>query len=455
MRGEVDMLHGPLLKKIIVFAIPLLLSGVLQQSFNSVDVAVVGRFCSRQSLAAVGSNAVVIGLLVNLFLGISIGANVVIANFIGRGKREEASKASATVMVMSGVFGFFLAVVGMLASRPILEMVATPEDVLPKATLYLKLYFVGVPFLVIFNFGSAVLRSVGDTRRPFNCLVAGGVANVALNLILVLWFGMDVEGVALGTTVSNLVSALLLLRILVREKGALRLDLRHLCFDRSMDSEVLRIGLPAGIQAAVFPLSNVFILSAINSFGADGSAGSAAALNYEYYCYYLIAAFANASVAFTGQNYGAGLCRRCDRIFLICLALGAFTCAVANIGIVIFREFFIGLFTAEPQVKVFGYIRIEHVLLFQSIAASYEVAGATMRGMGRSLLPAIITIFGTCIVRIAWVSLFHAGYIPDDMGALLDVYPITWVLTGVLMLSTYALVRRRAYSHISLDPLAS
>lgn len=449
MRGEVDMLHGPLLRKIVVFAIPLLLSGVLQQSFNSVDIAVVGRYCSSQALAAVGSNTVIIGLLVNLFLGISIGANVVIARCIGQDRRADAARASSTVMIMSAVFGVFLGLAGAVLSRPLLELVGTPDDVLDKATLYLKLYFLGVPFLVVYNFGSAVLRSVGDTKRPFECLVAGGIVNVLLNLVLVLMFGMDVAGVALGTSMSNLVSAGLLVRILSREKGALRLDSRNLVFDRSLAGEVLRIGVPAGVQAAVFPLSNVFILSAINTFGAAGSAGSAAALNYEYYCYYLIAAFANASVAFTGQNYGAGLARRCDRVFLICLAMGASTCALANVVIVLARDFFVGIFSADAAVAAFGNIRVEHVLMFQFIAASYEVAGATMRGMGRSLLPAVITIFGTCIVRIVWVSFFHSGYIRHDMGALLDVYPVTWIMTGLLMLGAYAIVRHKAYAQIS------
>lgn len=449
MKGEVDMLHGPLLGKIVIFAIPLLLSGVLQQSFNSVDVAVVGRFCSSQSLAAVGSNAVIIGLLVNLFLGISIGANVVIARCIGQGRREDAGRASSTVMVMALTFGTVLGVLGLFTARPLLEFVDTPFDVLPKATLYLRLYFLGVPFLVIYNFASAVLRSVGDTRRPFICLVWGGLINVILNLLLVLWFGLDVEGVAIGTAMSNFVSSFLLVRILIKEKGALRLDWRHLVYDRRLAKEVLRIGVPAGVQAAVFPLSNVFILSAINTFGAAGSAGSAAALNYEYYCYYLIAAFANASIAFTGQNYGAGLRQRCDRIFLICLALGAITCFTANLCIVLAEDFFVGIFTPEKEVAVFGNIRLEHVLLFQWIATSYEVAGATMRGMGRSLLPTIITIFGTCIVRIVWVWFFHNGFIEHNMGALLDVYPVTWIMTGIMMLITYFIVRRHAYRTLS------
>ena len=392
-----------------------------------------------------GRNGVVIVLLVNLFLGISIGANVVIANCIGRGKREDAARATSTVMVMSAIFGVFLGVIGILASGSILRAIATPDDVLPRAEVYLRLFFIGVPFLVVFNFASAVLRSVGDTRRPFNCLVAGGVVNVGLNLLLVLIFDLDVAGVAIATSVSNVVSATLLVRILMRERGDLRLDMRQLRFDRELAGEVLRIGVPAGVQAAVFPLSNVFILSAINTFGADGSAGSAAALTYEYYCYYLIAAFASASVAFTGQNYGAGKYRRCDRIFLICLAMGAASCAIANIGITIYREWFVGLFTSEPDVSSYGYIRIEHVLLFQFIASSYEVAGASMRGMGKSVLPALITIFGTCIVRIWWVSMFQAGYIPHDMGKLLDIYPITWILTGLMMLTVYRIVRRKAY----------
>ncbi|MDE7496389.1 MAG: MATE family efflux transporter [Muribaculaceae bacterium] len=448
---EIDMLHGPLFRKIIVFALPLLLSGVMQQSFNSVDIAVVGKYCSPQSLAAVGSNGMVVGLIVNLFLGISIGANVVIANYIGSGRKELASRAVATAMTMSGIFGVCLALIGITTSRPLLEMIGTPEDVIDKAVTYLRIFYLGVPFLLIFNFGSAVLRSVGDTRRPFYCLMAGGLVNVGLNLLLVLVFDMDVAGVAVSTSLSNLISAALLVWIMSKEEGELHLDLRHPYMAAEEANAILRIGVPAGVQAAVFPLSNVFILSAINTFGSLGAAGSAAALNFEYYCYYVIAAFVSAAGAFTGQNYGARNRERCDRVFRHCLILAAVGCALCNLTIVWQKGFFTSLFTDDMQVAGYAYIRIKHVLMFQFLAASYEIAGASMRGMGYSVLPAVIAIFGTCIVRIIWVAAFHHGFIPAEMGTLLDVYPFTWVLTGMLMLLAYIRVRRCAFARLKRD----
>ncbi len=449
---EIDMLHGPLFKKILLFSIPLIMSGVLQQSFNSVDVAVVGRFCDRQALAAVGSNGMVISLIVNLFLGLSVGANVIIARYIGSGERDRVQKAVSTVMGISVVCGLIMTVIGTLAARPILTAMATPPDVIDKATLYLRLYFLGIPFLVVYNFGSAVLRSVGDTQRPFYCLVAGGVVNVIVNLVLVVGFGMDVAGVAIGTVVSNLISSVLLVRILMREKEPLRLDIRKTPIDRRELSEMVRIGMPAGLQGVVFPFSNVFIMAGINTFGSAGSAGSAAALNFEYYCYFVIAAFASAAVAFTSQNYGAGNSERCSEVFRQCLLLAAVSCGVLNIGITLGKEFFAGLFTTRPEVLEYAYIRIESVLLFQFIASSYEIAGACMRGLGYSMTPTVITVFGTCLLRVGWVWLFMRGNMISGMDGLLSVYPVTWTLTGIAVLIAYLIVRRKAYAKLHLHP---
>lgn len=449
---EIDMLHGPLFKKILLFSIPLIMSGVLQQSFNSVDVAVVGRFCDRQALAAVGSNGMVIALIVNLFLGLSIGANVIIARHIGSGERERAQRAVSTVMRMSVLCGVVMTLIGVTVSRPILTAMATPPDVIDKATLYLRLYFLGIPFLVIYNFGSAVLRSVGDTQRPFYCLVAGGILNVIVNLVLVAGFGMDVAGVAIGTVVSNVVSSLLLVRILMREQYPLRLDLSRMPLDRRELSEIVRIGMPAGLQGVVFPFSNVFIMAGINTFGSAGSAGSAAALNFEYYCYFVIASFASAAVAFTSQNYGAGNRERCSAVFRHCLILSALSCGLLNIGITLEKEFFAGLFTTRPEVLEYAYIRIESVLLFQFIASSYEIAGACMRGLGYSMTPTVITVFGTCLLRVGWVWLFMQGNMISGMDGLLSVYPVTWTLTGIAVVAAYLIVRRKAYARLRLHP---
>lgn len=292
---NVDMLSGPLAMPMLAFALPLIASGVLQQSFNSVDVAVVGRFAGSDALAAVGSNGPVIGLLINMFIGLSVGVNVVIANYIGqrnsRGVRAAVS-ASAVLAVVSGVL---MLAVSQLVARPILEALDTPESCLDQAVLYLRIYAVGMPFMIVYNFGSAVLRSVGDTRRPFYSLVASGIVNVCLNLVFVIGFGMGVDGVAWATVISNVVNAAIITMLLVREKGDIRLDFSSIRPHGSQLRKICAVGIPAGLQSTVFSISNVFILSAINGFGATAAAGSAAAINYEMYCYFVINAFGHAS----------------------------------------------------------------------------------------------------------------------------------------------------------------
>ncbi|MDE5810639.1 MAG: MATE family efflux transporter [Muribaculaceae bacterium] len=446
--NKIDMLNGPLMGKILLFALPLMASGALQQSFNSVDVAVVGRYCNPQSLAAVGSNGMIISLIVNLFIGISVGANVVIAHYIGRKDDNAVKKAVDTIMSLAIICGVILLFFGVVTARPILEAISTPHDVIDLATVYLRIYFLGMPFFMIYNFGSAILRSIGDTRRPFYCLVAGGIVNVILNLVLVLFFDMGVAGVAIATVASNVVSALLLLVILAREEEPYRVNIFRFSVNRPELSKMLKIGMPAGIQGMVFSFSNIFIVSGINTFGAAGSAGSAAALNFEYYCYFVIVAFNSAAVAFTGQNYGAGKIERCNRVFTLCSVMALVGCAILNVLIVWKKEFFISFFTTDPDVAHFGYIRLTVVLLFQFVATSYEVSGACMRGLGYSMTPTVLTIFGTCFLRIAWVYLFHHTTIIDGMDALLMVYPISWILTGISVLIAYFIIRRKAYRKI-------
>lgn len=448
---KIDMLSGGLTKKILMFAIPLIASGILQQSFNSVDVAVIGRFDSHQALAAVGSNGMIISLIVNLFLGISIGANVVVAHYIGRKDLQGIKNSINTVTLLALVCGFALLFIGVAAARPILEMISTPDDVIDLATLYLRIYFLGMPFLMVYNFGSAILRSYGDTRRPFYCLVAGGIVNVILNLILVIIFKMSVAGVAIATVVSNIVSSSLLVWILLREPEPFRLNPSHMKISRPEMVKMLKIGMPAGLQGMVFSFSNVFIVSAINSFGSDASAGSAAAINYEYYCYFVVNAFAQAAVAFTSQNYAAGFTDRCDRIFWRCMILGIIVCAFMNVAITWQKEFFISFFTTSPEVLQYAYTRIEVVLLFQFIATSYEISGAVMRGLGYSMTPTVLTIFGTCLLRLIWIYVFFHSPLIGTFGELLSIYPISWIITGTAVCYAYYLVRKRAYAPFGIN----
>ncbi len=337
-----DMLHGSIFRKLLLFALPLIASGILQQSFNSVDVAVVGQFASNQALAAVGSNGLVISLIINLFIGISVGANVVIAHYIGRKDEQGIQNAISTTAVIAATSGIFLLITGLVIAKPLLEALDTPEDVMDLAVLYLRIFSLGMPFMMIYNFGAAILRSMGDTKRPFYSLVIAGVINVGLNLLLVIGFKMSVAGVAIATVASNIVNAAIIICFLTHEKGIFRLKLKKLSVSKPELRKILQIGVPAGIQGMVFSISNVFVLATINSFGSAAVAGSSAALNYEYYCYFVVSAFAQAAVAFISQNYGAGKIERCKNIFRQSMLLGLLGCAFLNLLIVWQKEFFIG-----------------------------------------------------------------------------------------------------------------
>lgn len=440
------MLHGNILASMIVFALPLLASGVLQQSFNSIDVAVVGRWCSKQSLAAVGSNGMIISLIINLFIGISIGSNVVISNYIGRGDMNAVRRASRTAMAVAVVSGIALMIIGPAVARPLLEFMDTPSDVIDLSTEYLTIFFLGMPFMMVYNFGSAILRSKGDTQRPFYALVAGGLVNVALNLVFVLIFDMDVAGVAIATVIANAVNAAVIVWYLLREPDPYKLRIRDLRFDRGELMREMRIGVPAGLQGMLFSVSNVFVQSAINRLGSDAVAGSAAALNYEMYCYFIIVAVNQAVVAFTAQNYGAGDARRCTRVFLTGMLMAVVGSGVANLGIAAFADAFVGVFTTSPEVLEYGRLRIVHVLAFQFIACSYEVSGASMRGLGYSMTPTVITVVGSCLLRVVWIHImFYIGY---DYVELMHLYPISWTVTGVLALIAYRVITRKAYAHL-------
>ena len=439
--NKIDMLHGPLLVRILLFSLPLAASSMLQQLFNSIDVAVVGHFVGSKALAAVGSNAPVISLLINLFVGISMGANAIISNHIGQNDEDRIRRSVGTVGVLALLSGFTLLVLGVSIARPILTWMDTPQEVLDMAVLYLRIYFLGMPFFMIFNFGSAILRSMGDTRRPLYILVAAGVVNTVLNLFFVLVLHMGVEGVAIATSIASAVSAAVMVWLLLREPEPFRLDCKSLRIDRRELSRILQIGVPAGLQGMVFSISNVLVQSTINSYGASAVAGSAAAQNFEYYCYFLITAFNGAAISFIGQNYGAGQMQRVKRIFFICMGLAVTLCFVLNELLVWQGDAVLNLFSTDAEVHRYGLMRMHIALSLQWMACSYEISGSALRGMGRSLMPTLYTIVGTCLLRVVWVFAVVPAWPGFDV--LMSVYPISWVITGSMVLLSFFYVFRK------------
>ena len=440
-KNEIDMLHGPLLAKIIIFAMPLAASSILQQLFNSVDVAVVGRFDSSYALAAVGSNGPVISLLINLFLGISMGANVVISNHIGQKDNNLTKYAIRTTAATALFSGLALAIIGVLAARPILTIMGTPTEVLDMAVRYLRIYFIGTPFLLIYNFGSAILRSKGDTSRPLYILVIAGIINTVLNLILVIVFHMGVAGVAIATDIANVFSAASIIFLLIREEEPYRLNLRSIGINKNELKSMLMIGVPAGLQGMVFSFSNVLLQTTINSHGADAVAGSAAAVNFEYYCYFIISAFNGAAITFIAQNYGAGNYNRVKRIYWLCLGLSTLL-SVASAQLFIWQKtFFVSLFTPDASVAEYAYTRMLIVLSWQFIACSYEISASAMRGMGKSMLPTLLTIVGTCLLRVVWV--FAVCPVWTSYQTIMIVYPITWITTGIMVFTAFHITARK------------
>lgn len=436
-----DMLNGPLAGPIILFALPLAFSSMLQQLFNAADTAVVGRFASSQAMAAVGSNSSVINLVVALFVGLSVGTNVVIAGLIGRGRREEIPTAVHTALVVALLSGVLLLFVGMGIARPMLTLMNTPEDVLDLAVLYLRIYFLGMPFIMLYNFGAAILRSKGDSTRPVYALVCGGVLNVLLNLLLVIVFHLHVIGVASATVTSNLVSSSLVMWFLFHEEDEFRLDLKKLGINTGYLLQMVRIGLPAGLQGVVFSLSNTVIQSGVNSFGSAASAGSAAALNFEIIAFYIVNSFNQAAVTFTSQNFAAGKYDRCRKVFRYSLLFTLIGAAAMDFLFIAGRHFTLSLFTTDPKVMEYAVIRFTHILAFQWMVSFYEISGSALRGMGYSMTPTMITIFGTCVFRVLWVMTLFPRH--HSFGFLLYVYPASWLITGSLVLTAYFLICKK------------
>ena len=437
------MLQGGLAGNLILFAIPLAFSSILQQLFNSADVAVVGRFAGDQALAAVGSCVALVGIFVNLIVGLSVGPNAALATLIGQKKRERISGMLHTILAFGGILGLLLMCIGMGLARVILELSGTPESVIDEALLYIRIYFVSIPFMVIYNFGSAILRSFGDSRRPMYYLLASGTLNVILNLFLVIGFHLGVAGVAIATVTSNILSAGLVIKNLRHRDDEFKLQFGKLRIEKTDLSKVLKIGIPAGIQGAIFSVSNVFIQSGINSFGENAIAGSSLALNFEYFTYDIASAFAQAAVTFTSQNYGAGNVKRCKRIFWLCMLFGIGFTEILAIIFMIWDDFFVGIYTTSSAVAVYGLIRLHHVCSLEGLTATYEVESAALRGMGRSLEPSIVTILGTVVFRLIWLVTVFRLFPTYEM--LMNVYVASWIFTGGIIFVIY----HRFMRHVS------
>lgn len=429
---EMDMCSGPILRKMLMFALPLMLSSILQLLFNAADIVVVGKFAGDNSLAAVGSNTALINLLTNLFIGLSIGANVVAARHYGAKAWDDLRRTVHTAMLLSMLSGALLLVLGVIGAEQMLIWMQTPEEVLPLATVYLRIYFLGMISTMVYNFGSALLRAVGDTKRPLYFLLCAGIINVILNLLFVIGFQMDVMGVAIATVISETVSALLVLRCLVKEKGGIHLELRAMRIDRKKMLQILRIGLPAGFQGVVFALSNVVIQSSVNIFGNIVVAGNSAAANLEGFVYMAMNAFYQTTLSFVSQNYGAGEQKRINRIVLLGEACVIVTGTLLGNMVVFFGNDLLQIYSNNPEVIAAGMVRLHYISMIYALCGIMDVMVGALRGIGYSIMPMIVSIVGVCVLRLIWLATVFQ--IPEfhKIETVYLSYPVTWILTSLV-----------------------
>ncbi len=445
MKREIDMLNGSLWDKILVFSLPLAVTGILQQVFNAADIAVVGRFVGENAMAAVGSNGPLVGLMINLFIGISLGTNVVIAQYIGHGDREGIRKAVSTSIIAALVGGILFLAGGECIAVWMLKLLAVPEEIFDWTLLYIRIYFLGMPVIFLYNVEAAIFRSRGDTRTPMIVLIIAGVINVGLNLFLVCVAGMTVEGVAIATVVSNLISAAILFILLLRSPDDLRIDLKDMRFDRREFIRILKIGVPSGIQGMVFSISNLCIQSGINSLGATVMAASAAAVNIEIVAFYLLNSFTQACTTFVGQNFGAGNIPRCRKVWKDCILLAILFTAACCVTILIFSRPLLGLFNKNPEVIELGRIRLFYLYSAYLFSLLADITSGYLRGFGKSMAPALATLFSVCGVRIVWVYTVFRQF--GTFESLLLTYPVSLGLNA-LVIGVFALMfsRRQEYS---------
>lgn len=445
-----DMCHGPLAGKIVMFSLPLMLTGILQLLYNAADIIVVGRYAGSVALAAVGSTGALNNLIINLFMGLSVGASVAVAQNYGAGNHREVSDTVHTAIAISLVGGVVLCVFGVIMAKPLLELMGTPDDVIDLAALYMRIIFAGMPFNMVYNFGSAILRAVGDTRRPLYFLTVAGLVNVLLNLFFVIVMGMSVDGVALATIIAQMISVVLILLCLMRSESSIRLDLKKIRLHKPALKIIAKVGLPAGVQGSLFSLSNVLIQSTINSFGSIVMAGNAAAANIEGFVYTSMNSVYQASLTFTGQNLGAKQFHRIDKVLWNCLMIVTAVGVVMGVGAYLLGAPLLSIYTSDPEVIQKGLIRLSLVGAPYFLCGIMDVLVGQMRGLGSSIMPMIVSLLGACGLRIVWIyTLFAAN---PTLQMLYVSYPVSWAVTALVHLGCYLSVRKRVFRRLEAAP---
>lgn len=441
---EIDMCNGSIMDKLISFSLPLMLSGILQLMFNAVDIVVVGRFSGSQALAAVGSTTALINIFTNLFIGISLGANVLAARFYASGKEKEMSETVHTAITLALISGIIMAVVGLVLAKGALRLMGTPSDVIELSTLYMRIYFCGMPFFMLYNYGAAILRAVGDTKRPLVFLIISGVANAGLNMILVIIFHMGVAGVGIGTVISQLISCVLVLRCLYKSEGCYQLRFSKLRIQKVYLRQIFQVGIPAGIQSTVINFSNALLQSSVNSFGSTAMAGYTAANNILGFLYASVNAVTQACMSFTSQNYGVGKYKRMDRVLINCLILSVVISGVLGCGSYAFGTEILKVYTEDPKVIQCGLEILSMTTVTYFLCGIMDLFPGALRGMGRSGVPMILSIIGTVGTRIVWIFMLFPQH--RSLKFLFISYPASWLFTIVMQVICFYFVRKQAHA---------
>ncbi len=439
--NEINMCEGPIFSNILLFAFPLILSNILQLLFNAADVVVVGRFTGSEALAAVGSTTQLINLLVNFFIGVSVGANVMVAHYYGAGDRNGIHETVHTAITIAIICGIIMIFVGIAAAMPMLTLMGTPDDVIGHSVLYMRIYFLGMPAFMVYNFGAAILRAAGDTRHPLYYLSLSGVLNVILNVIFVVVFGLGVAGVALATIISQYLSAALIILHLLRTDSQSRLCIKDLKIYRNRLSQIMQIGLAAGLQTVAFNISNVQIQSSINSFGSIVMAGSAAAGSVEGFVYMSMNAVSQTTLSFMGQNFGAQKFNRINKILYRCLALTTGLGLVMGMGAYLLGNTLIGIYNSDPMVIESGIYRLSIVSTTYALCGIMEVLAFAIRGLGYSTMPMIVSLLGGCVFRVIWILTIFSAF--RTQFSLYISYPMSWILTSIVLWICYRKVRKK------------
>ena len=440
---EIDMCNGTIMDKLVSFSLPLMLSGILQLMFNAVDVIVVGRFAGSQALAAVGSTTALINMFVNLFMGISLGTNVLAARFFAAGKDRQMSETVHTSIAFAAISGIVMVFVGIFFSKFALELMATPADVIEQSTLYMRIYFLGMPFFMLYNYGAAILRAVGDTKRPLIFLIISGVINVVLNMILVIVFHLAVAGVAIATVFSQMISCILVLRCLYRSEGSYQFRFSKLMLKGCYLKQIFQVGVPAGIQSTVINFSNVLLQSSVNSFGSIAMAGYTAANNILGFLFVSVNSVTQACMSFTSQNYGVRKWKRMDKILVDCMILSMIVALVLGGGSYIFGSQILRIYTENEEVIRCGMEILSYTTLTYFLCGFMDLFPGAMRGMGFSAAPMLLSIVGTVGTRIVWIFGIFPRY--RSLSVLFISYPVSWILTIAMQVVCFFIVRRKVH----------